>query len=135
MIIMRTMKNGIVNIEVFEAMDTILEKHGRTATEWAEASWDNPKLSSRISELRFRVQMNRSGQTPNIGRAFSVKKCASLINGLQKLLGDEVVKKEIKKLLDKAKDSTERMILMILSLPKKDKGRIEKIMEALILKD
>ena len=129
------MKNGIVNIEVFDAMNAILEKHGKTATEWAEASWDNPKLSSRISELRFRAQMNRAGQSPNIGRAFSVKKCASLIKGLQKLLGDEVVKKEIKRLLDKAKDSTERMILMILSVPKKDRNRIEKIMGALILKD
>lgn len=135
MSIIATMKNGIVNIEVFGAMDAILEKHGRTATEWAEASWENPKLSSRISELRFRAQMNRAGQSPNIGRAFSVKKCAALINGLQKLLGEEIVRKEIKRLLDKAKDSTERMILMVLSLPKKEKNKIEKIMNALILKD
>ena len=132
---MQIMKNGIVNIEVFEAIDAILKKHGRTATEWAEASWGNDKLSSRISELRFRAQMIRAGQSPKIGRAFSVKKCASLISGLQKLLGDEIVTKEIKKLFEKAKDSTERMILMILSSPKKDRKRIERIIGALILKD
>ena len=132
---MANMKNGIVNIEVFDGLNAILNKHGRTATEWAQASWDNPKLSSRISELRFRADMNRAGQSPKNNRAFSTKKCAALINGLQILLGDEVVKKELKRLLDKAKDSTERMILMILSIPRKDKKRVEQIMKALILKD
>jgi len=129
------MINGIVHIQIFEGMDSILLRHGKTATEWAEAAWGNPKLSSRISELRLRAQMVREGQIPTIKRAFSVKKCASLLTGLQILLGDELVTKEIKKLLELAKDTTERMILMVLSIPRKDKVRFEKLISALILKD
>ena len=128
------MKNGIVNIEVFDVMDTILLKYGKTAQEWAEASWDNPKSSSRISELRLRAQMNRQGLPSTTGRAFSVKKCATLINGLQILLGDEAVTKEIWRLLEKAKDSTERMILMILSIPRSEKKEMERVIKALIVR-
>lgn len=129
------MKNGIVSIEIFEAMDGVRKKYGKTATEWAKVTWGKGRYVSRISELRLKVDLHRAGKYQKTGRAFSVQKCAELIEGLKRLLGEATVCKELKKLLEKAKNSTERNLLMILAIPNEDQDRIETILKAVVLKE
>jgi len=129
------MKNGIVNIGIFEAMDSIRGKYKRSASDWAKATWGETTYASRISELRLIADMTRMGSDEKTGRAFSVQKCTELLSGLKKLLGEEIVSKELKNLLAKAKNSTERMILMVLAIPEEEKDRIETIIKAVVLKD
>jgi len=129
------MKNGIINIEVFEAMDNISIKYGKKAIDWAKATWGKKANSSRISELRLKVQMHRINPRKKTGRAFTAQKCSDLIRGLKKMLGEEIVTRELKTLLDKARNPTERMLLMILAIPEEEQERIETIIKAVILKD
>lgn len=129
------MKNGVVNIEVFEGLYNILKKYGKKDTEWAEATWGKKRDSSRISELKLLLDIRRAGKDDKTGRTFSVKKCIELVAGLKKLLGDEVVEKELVNLLKRAKTPMERNLLMVLMTPEKGQERLETVIKVVVLKE
>lgn len=116
-------------------MDKIRADYDKSAIEWAVATWGAAKFSSRISELRLKLDMHRLGNYEKTGRAFSVSKCVELLNGLKGMLGEKIVRKELKKLLAKAHGSTERMVLMVLSVPEEDKERVETVIKAVTIKE
>ena len=124
-------KNGVISIEVFEVMQMVAEKHGIKQTEWAKAAFGRSDYQSRISELITKAE-NKETAT---GRAFSVDKCMKLLNGLEKILGGDIVSKELKEMLKKAKTDRERLIILALAAKDDDVSILRKQVEAVVLKD
>jgi hypothetical protein len=120
---------------MFSHLDEIRKAHGVTDTKWAlEAGLRYP---ARISEIRrlVREQSQRTGtqvansnQFPEratahrrgVGRAFTWAKCMALLNGLRRIIGGEIVTRELLKLIERAKTIREQNLLMLLALPEED---------------
>ena len=128
---MGTMKNGIINIRVFGVLDTIARKNSLKYKDWAEKAWGHPKYQSRISELKRKL----SEPDEKVGRAFTIEKCFDLLNGLKESLGGELVTREMKKMLNKAKTQRERAILLVLAADDKEVESLIPILEAVVLRN
>lgn len=109
-----------LNIQVFNVLDSIAEAYGHNDYDWALHAFGSRQYQSRISEIR-----NKNKKEGTTGRAFSYSKCVSLVIGLQKLIGRDVLEKELKQRLDKIDSAKERMILMVLALPEKKEKTTE----------
>jgi len=133
------MKNGTVKIEIFEALDSIYKKYKKdfniTYESWADAAWGDKSKQSRISELRRKARLRREGYEDAIGRAFSFQKCTALLNGLMKIIGRDLMSKELIKLLDKAKSSKERMLLLVMAMDEPDEAHSEMYLKRVVLKE
>ena len=59
-------------------------------------------------------------------------KCVALMKGLKGILGDELMSKEILKLLRDTKNRKERIILLALCISDKDEVQVEMYLKAVI---
>ena len=111
----------------FNILDEIKDKYQISQKDWSKKS-GIPE--SRISELRFLA----SGA--KINRALSVIKYSKLVEGLEKILGGELVKKEIMSRLQKAVTVDEKIMLLTLTLlsepEKEDKEKLLLFLEVLV---
>ena len=120
-------RQGVVNIEIFSALDKIREKHGITAEAWSRAA---DLKASRISELR-------NCATGNGGRSMSLKTLQSLIIGFQEILGVKMTKDEILQEIEALKKeckSEDVNLLIITLLNSKTNQEATPILEALLHK-
>ena len=125
------MKNGILNLRLFDVLDRLRKRHKIKDIEWAEKS--DLKYSSRISELRKMANHARRGEGySEVGRAFPVGKAVALINGLKVLVGGNLVKKELLEAIENAKTNKEEMILMILALDETDENQVKIFLKAVL---
>ena len=125
------MKTAILDIEIFGMLDTIRQNHGISAIKWASAC--DIKHPARITELRIIFDKSKAGlDYSSVGRAFSIKKCQSLIEGLKFILGDNLVKKELLKLAEKCSDGGQRLLLLCLALNEEDQEQVELFLKALL---
>jgi len=120
------MTNGKLPIRFFEILDEIRETHQIQYQAWAEASGlENP----RISELK-----TLASGTP-INRALSLVKFVKLLSGLDKILGGDIVKKEMASRLQKAGTVDEKIMLLTLTIlsdpAKSDKEKLLLFLEVL----
>lgn len=114
------MKNGVVNINIFNALDDIRDKHNIRAGEWAKVAWGRKIFQSRLSELR-------SGKRP-----FTYKKCVILTGALRQIIGDKNMAKALLELIKKSDQVDERMILYCLAIPDADKPATEMYLKAVV---
>lgn len=119
------MKNGTIHIKAFLLLDTIRKNHRVRDREWAREA--GLGYSSRISELRATATETRKVAD----RAFHYKKFVGLIHALQKLIGEDVVRKELAELLQKAQDKDEKLILLISTLADDRKDQAISFLELL----
>ena len=109
------MKNGILDITTFDLFDSIREKYQIKDIDWAMQS--GLKYSSRISEARRMARLFGEGKDPaTVGRAFPVKKCIMLFNGLKKIIGGKNLAKEMLEILKRTTDRKQRIIILSLLL-------------------
>lgn len=136
---MLNMKNGIIKIEMFEALDSIRNKYKDvydiTDKKWAEAAWGKKNNQSRISELRTKARNKRQGNDCKVYRAFSFDKCMALLGGLIKIIGTDLMSNELKKLLERAKTPKERMLLLVMAMKEPDEDHSEMYLRRVVLKD
>ena len=116
------MKNGIMPKDLFKILDQIKDAHGIIDTQWADAAWGKKTKQSRISEIR----------NNKTGRAFSYGKYLVLLEGLQKLIGEDVLNKELLKRLEKTKTDKEKILLLISALPKNDEKQVLMYLSAVV---
>jgi len=114
------MKNGVVNIDIFNALDDIRDKYDVKAGEWARVAWGNKTYQTRISELR------------NLIRPFTYKKCVTLTEALRQIIGDKNMAKALLELIKKSDQVDERMILYCLAIPDADKPATEMYLKAVV---
>lgn len=117
-----TMLPKNISLKTFQIIDNIAKSHQVTDAQWVEAS--GLKYVSRLSEIRSLSRGKYEGR--GIDRIFSISKCVSLVDGLIKLVGGEIVRKELERALDKSKSNREIALLLTLSFP-------EESLEQLIL--
>ena len=112
------MINGLIKIEMFSLLDEIRKRHGVMDKDWAKEA--GLTHGSRISELRAIAENRRDVAD----RAFHYQKWCGLMKGLQSILGEETVRKELVDLLAKAKTKEEKLVLLvsILSDDRKDQA-------------
>jgi hypothetical protein len=118
------MKNGIVTIDLFGALDTIREKNGVTDKEWAKVARIYPP---RISEWR------RLARDPGekVGRAFTPEKFTLLLTALREILGEESVRKEMRELIQNEKDTGLKVHLSVTTLDEKQLAQLWLYLKAL----
>ncbi len=97
-VVVSSMRNGIVTTDLFVALDTIREKYEVTDVRWSDVAGIRPP---RISEWR-RLAKNPGAK---VGRAFTPDKYTLLLAALYKILGEESVRKEMKELIQKTNDT------------------------------
>jgi len=119
------MKNGLVNIEIFIALDRIRGKHGVNVGHWAKVAWGEAESQVRVSELRARAEKRG-------GRPFTYKKCVALTEALRQIIGSVAMAKELLELIRKTDDRDERMILYCLAIPEEDKPATEMYLKAVV---
>lgn len=127
------MKNGIVTLKLFEALDQIARENKIKDGQWAMAA--GMKYASRVAEMRWRSRLEATGQDPRkAGRAFSVPKLAKLLKGLQDLIGGDVLNKQLLKHVKDADSRLERVLFMVLALAQEDPDleQLEGICETMI---
>jgi len=129
------MENGNVSIRVFEVLDQIRKDHKIKTNDWAVAAYGHKKYQSRISELRRKLRLSDFSEQDDVGRAFSSSKCMALLNGLIKLLGGDIMAKELIKLLEKAKTKKERMLLLVMAAQEVDEDVLLMFIEKVVVKD
>ena len=112
------MKNGLVQINLFKLLDAVRSIYNVTDSDWALRS--NLGHGVRISELRAMAEGKR--KVPD--RAFHIKKFTNLVNGLKSLLGEDIVKTELTKLLDKAETPEEKILLLMSILSDDRKAKV-----------
>jgi len=125
------MKNGILNMAVFEVLDEVKRRVRISDTLWAKESGLGHQ--PRIYELRQKAKLAKEGkrfEADSVGRAFSVTKCKHLIDALKRIAGADLVKKEIMDLIDKVESDQERNILVLLTLSEKKQKQLSKIIMA-----
>jgi hypothetical protein len=120
-------------IIVFDALDEALTESDFEMKDWAEKS---SIPAPRISELRAISRLYRIGKyNERTGRALTAHKINQLINGLSNLIGANNVQKKLKKALDKAKTTEEKLYLMFLINKLNDPEGLLKILEAILPKN
>jgi hypothetical protein len=102
-----------VDIEVFRKLNDIAIRHSISSVKWAK---DSDLAQSRIAELRKLAK--ERGSVPNVktGRECTYEKIMSLVAGLKKVLGAEVVKKELLNAIKNEKNRSRKLFLMALVL-------------------
>jgi hypothetical protein len=130
------MKNGILNMKVFEVLDEVATRHRVSDTLWAKES--GLKYQPRIAELRKKAELERIGDAggmKDVGRAFSVTKCKSLLDALKRIVGSNIVNKEILNLIDRVDSMKEKNMLMLLSMDEDEDVQFHQILMAMKFKD
>ena len=116
-------------IELFTALDTIAKKHDITDEDWAKrAKIRRPS----ISELRRMGRIDKEKSLEKIGRACTIEKISALFIGLNKLIGGDVLRNDLRAVIDSEKDQDIRMMLWALILrdaPKETKDSVESNMK------
>jgi hypothetical protein len=123
------MKNSVLNITVFEVLDTVAKRLRVNDTLWAKAA--GLSAPGRISELRLKARRVREGDlegAKSVGRAFSVSKCKALLDALKRIGGEELVKKEIISLIDRIETTQQKNILLMFTFSDKKQKMLNKIM-------
>ena len=119
-----------ISIHIFEILDSIILKHGIKMKDWATASG---LPQPRISELRRLYELDRDGKDQGeVGRIFSLQKCAALVDGLRTLLGGDMLQQELLEKLQAANDKKEKLILMVLALSDTQDDQAELYLQALL---
>lgn len=119
-----------MSLKVFDILDDIRHHHHIKYKDWAEASEMD---QSRISEVR---KLSWNAKTHNdsnkVGRAFSLVKCIALINGLKKLIGGIMLRKELRERLEMAESREERLCILIFALDESQQNQTEMFMKAFL---
>ena len=122
------MKNGTLSIAIFEALDQVAKAHKVKLEDWARSS---NAYQARISELR-RIAKNPN-KKKEVGRAVSIEKVYGLYEGLRKQLGDDLVNKELQKIIKRLKTRKERLLLMCLMTPdEKSEKKVEMFLKEVL---
>ncbi|HUS89198.1 MAG TPA: hypothetical protein VMW91_07515 [Desulfosporosinus sp.] len=121
--------NKTVDIKLFDVLLDIADYHGVSYGDWAEASQTH---QSRISELKKISRMMKLGRNhKDVGRAVSIVKIHALYNGLAKILGENVVTNDLKKVIDSVKTTKDRILLLSIMTPKEKEQQLELYLRAL----
>jgi len=130
---MAAMKNGVIKINAFQILDDIAKKHNVKAQAWAKAAFGKPIFSSRISELRKLHTQHETGEYgEKVGRVLSADKLKALLDGLKKIIGGDVVRKELIDKLAAVKTDMERNMILLMVADEKDQKAIRLFLEALV---
>ena len=125
------MKKIILNMEVFAVLDKIRRENRVSAVDWTAAC--DLKHSGRITELRKMLKLYRAGLDHHgVGRAFTVRKCQTLIAGLKKLIGGAIVTDQLLNSAEKVPQPEDRLYLLVLALEPKDYEQAELFLKALL---
>lgn len=106
-----------LDIRIYITLDEIRDRHGFSKKDWAEAS----KLPQpRISELAKLAKLHRSGKeneaAKKTGRLFTLEKCRALVDGLAKLIGGDMLRRELMQRIEQAKDDEEQNMIILMAL-------------------
>ncbi len=129
------MKNGILSMRVFEVLDEVATRHRVSDTLWAKES--GLRHQPRINELRKKAEFERLGDVDgakDIGRSFSVAKCREMLDALKRIIGADIVNKEILNLIDRVKTAKEQNILLLLVMDEAEDDQFNKILRAMKMK-
>lgn len=114
-----------LSIWIFKILDDIRHKHSLTMQDWSKASGIP---ASRISELRKLFQERALINTQaRVHRAFSLRKCYMLVEGLISLIGRSDLQRGIEVKLAQYKvyiTSTETVILRMMSMSPAEKEQM-----------
>lgn len=119
------MKTGKISIKIFEALNTVAERHDIQAAEWARTA----KIGrNRISDFRA---IARGEEPAKLRRAFTRGKAEALLDALKNLIGGTIVNRELLELIEKMEDPVDKNIAIILLV--KDEKTIQENMAGLLL--
>lgn len=127
------MKNGIVSLRLFTAIDRIANEAKITDGELAKAS--GMKYAARVAELRWMAKLEASGEpSEKVGRAFSVNKVAALIGGLRKIMGGDMLNRQLLKHSADSKTKLEKVLFKVLAIAGEevDLDQLDAICETMI---
>lgn len=116
-------------IELFIALDSIARAHKIKDNEWAKQSG---MRRPSISELRRMVKISTAKSSEKIGRACTIDKITTLFVGLHAILGGDILRSELQKVIDKENDQDIRLMLWSMILrdaPKETKDSVESNMK------
>jgi len=105
-----------IDIKIFEILDEIADQYGVQAQKWAKAAGIP---NSRISDCRNLAMGKR------VKRAFTVVRAAELVQGLNQLIGEDNLAREILKRIEKLKDRKQRLLLHCLILKDEEEPQVE----------
>lgn len=112
-----------LSVNSFAILDDIATMNGVKAIDWAIAS--GVKYASRISDWRKIRDLEAQGEdSSSIPRAFTMETLEMLLSGLDKILGREFVRKELRKRLSMAKSLDEQNLILMLTAPSTRKADI-----------
>jgi len=117
------MKNGVITAQLFNLLNLIAEKHEITDVAWANAATSilGKKFhSTRISEYRRLATTNDA----KVGRAFTPQKFILLLEALKKILGEDLVQREMQSLIEQEKDTEVKCHLTLTTL---DRSQLEQV--------
>jgi hypothetical protein len=128
------------DIEIFEALRQIADRHNLKQTPWARASWpdrkDNPQ--SRISELKRIVNtMKEKGVSQEEASIIVKRRCTwekvfALSGGMMKELGERLTRKELLEIRKSLKSKDARMIFDWLILDENGKESLLRVSDAIV---
>jgi hypothetical protein len=130
------MKNGILSMRVFEVLDEVATRHRVSDTLWARES--GLKYQPRVNELRKKAKLERQGDSKgmkDVGRAFSVTKCKGMLDALKRIIGADIVNKEILNLIERVTTTKEKNMLLMLAMDDQEDEQFHKILMAMKFKE
>ena len=87
-------------------------------------------LGNKISGFQWNRSKRRQFFEP-----FSFNKCSALVNGLKSIIGESLMSKELKKLLERARTPLERILLLAMAMEEKDQPHTEMYLRSVVLKE
>lgn len=106
-----------INIQIFNHLDGVWDKirGGSTDREWTDKSdvrWTT------LSELRRLSRLMATNPNVKVGRSCTIEKIIALTEGLMKLKGESVVRKELLKFITDEKDFDVRFLVKAVIITK-----------------
>lgn len=116
----------------FNVLDDIANAHGVKNCDWAEKSFGDRKYQSRISELRKIFSLHSKGDNSLMGRRVTIEKIAALTIGLSKIIGGDILNKELTKRLEKLATDRERNLAKILAIDDKKQKKLAALIDLVL---
>jgi hypothetical protein len=116
-------------ISTFEVLAQIAEANRITDVRWATAAGlTQPRIGElrQISRIIREDNITQAQASLRIKRSCTLDKIYKLYDGLRKLLGEEIMRHEIEKILSSVKDPWQRVQILAKTLSKKDCPEVEK---------
>jgi len=120
------MRNGNINIKAFLLLDTIRDNYHILDGDWAKVT--TLKYGARISELRAMA----TGKRQVLDRSFNYRKWISLLDGLETILGGDLVRKGLAEQLEKSTSLDEKNLLLLTAVPEERKSDLYNYLQLLV---